>query len=98
MGGSSWEEREANRYTANLVPVDNQLLSGSELEEQNNFMEEIKDEEFIEEEEEYEEELEYVEIETAKEKINTKKQLYLDNDSSDQLLSLIHISEPTRPY
>ena len=85
VGGSSWEEREANRYTANLVPVENQLLSGSELEEQNNFMEEIKEEEFIEEEEAYEEELEYVEIETAKEKINNKKQLYLDNDSSEQL-------------
>ena len=85
VGGSSWEEREANRYTANLVPVENQLLSGSESEEQNNFMEEIKEEEFIEEEEEYEEELEYVEIETTKEKINNKKQLYLDNDSSEQL-------------
>ena len=84
VGGSSWEEREANRYTANLVPVENQLLSGSELEEQNNFMEEIKEDEFIEEEE-YEEELEYVEIETTKEKINNKKQLYLDNDSSEQL-------------
>ncbi len=85
VGGSSWEEREANRYTANLVPVENQLLSGSESEEQNNFMEEIKEEEFIEEEE-YEEELEYVEIET--EKINNKKQLYLDNDSSEQLDNL----------
>ena len=84
VGGSSWEEREANRYTANLVPVENQLLSGSESEEQNNFMEEIKEEEFIEEEE-YEEELEYVEIEAKKEKINNKKQLYLDNDSSEQL-------------
>ena len=84
VGGSSWEEREANRYTATLVPVENQLLSGSESEEQNNFMEEIKEEEFIEEEE-YEEELEYVEIETTKEKINNKKQLYLDNDSSEQL-------------
>lgn len=83
VGGSSWEEREANRYTANLVPVENQLLSGSESEEQNNFMEEIKEEEY--EEEEYEEELEYVEIETTKEKINNKKQLYLDNDSSEQL-------------
>ena len=84
VGGSSWEEREANRYTANLVPVENQLLSGSESEEQNNFMEEIKEEEFIEEEE-YEEELEYVEIETAKETINNKQQLYLDNESSEQL-------------
>ena len=83
VGGSSWEEREANRYTASLVPVENQLLSGSESEEQNNLMEEIKEEEFNEED--YEEELEYVEIETPPEKINNKKQLYLDNDSSLQL-------------
>ena len=94
VGGSSWEEREANRYTANLVPVENQLLSGSESEEQNNFMEEIKEEEFIEEEE-YEEELEYVEIETAKEKINNKKQLYFDNDSSEQLENQIYEENTT---
>ena len=83
VGGSSWEERESNRYTANLVPVENQLLSGSESEEQNNLMEEWKEEEFIEEQ--YEEELEYVEIETATEKVKNKKQLYLDNESSQQL-------------
>ena len=84
VGGSSWEEREANRYSANLVPVENQLLSGSESEEQNNLMEELKEEEFMEEEE-YEDELEYVEIETAKEKINNKKQLYMDNDFPEKL-------------
>ena len=84
VGGSSWEEREANRYSANLVPVENQLLSGSESEEQNNLMEELKEEGYIEEEE-YEDELEYVEIETAKEKINNKKQLYMDNDFSEKL-------------
>jgi sporulation protein YlmC with PRC-barrel domain len=94
VGGSSWEEREANRYTANLVPVENQLLSGSESEEQNNFIDEIKEEEFIEEEE-YEEELEYVEIETAKETINNKKQLYLDNDSSEQLENQIDQEDVT---
>ena len=84
VGGSSWEEREANRYSANLVPVENQLLSGSESEEQNNLMEELKEEEFMEDDE-YEDELEYVEIETVKEKINNKKQLYLDNDFSEKL-------------
>ena len=84
VGGSSWEEREANRYSANLVPVENQLLSGSESEEQNNLMAELNEEEFMEEEE-YEDELEYVELETAKEKINNKKQLYMDNDFSEKL-------------
>ena len=83
VGGSSWEEREANRYSANLVPVENQLLSGSESEEQNNLMEELKEEGYTEEEE-YEDELEYVEIETVKEKINNKKQLYMDNDFSEK--------------
>ena len=84
VGGSSWDEREGNRYTANLVPVENQLLSGSESDEQNNLMEELKEEEFIEEDE-YAEQLEYVEIETASEKINNKKQLYLDNEPSEEL-------------
>ena len=86
VGGSSWEEREANRYTANLVPVENQLLSGSESEDPNNLREELE-EEFIEEE--YEDELEYVEIETSKEKIKNKKQLYLDNDFSEKLESQV---------
>ena len=84
VGGSSWDEREGNRYTANLVPVENQLLSGSESDEQNNLIEELKEEEFIEEDE-YAEQLEYVEIETASEKINNKKQLYLDNEPSEEL-------------
>ena len=88
VGGSSWEEREANRYTANLVPVENQLLSGAESEEQNNLMQELKEEELTEDDE-YEEQLEYVEIESASEKINNKKQLYLDNDFSDEQENLI---------
>ena len=83
VGGSSWEERDANRYTANLIPVENQLLSGSESEEQNNSMDELKEEDFMEEE--YEDEFEYVALETEKEKINNKKQLYLDNDFSEKL-------------
>ena len=94
VGGSSWEEREANRYSANLVPVENQLLSGSESEEQNNLMEELKEEEFMEEEE-YEDELEYVEIENAKEKINNKKQLYMDNDFSEKLENQINEGNET---
>ena len=51
-------------------------------------MKEIKEEDFVEEEE-YEDELEYVEIDTTKEKINNKKQLYLENDSSKQLENTI---------
>jgi len=86
VGGSSWDEREANGYSANLVPVENQLLSGSESEQQNNLVEEY--EEFVEQddyEDDYEDELEYVEIKGSEEEINNRKKLYMDNDDSDQI-------------
>ena len=86
VGGSSWDEREANGYSANLVPVENQLLSGSELEQQNNLVEEYED--VVDQddyEDDYEEELEYVEIKGSAEEINNRKKLYMDNDDSDQI-------------
>ena len=83
VGGSSWEDKENNRYSANLVPVENQLLSGSESEEQDNLVDEFK-EEFVEEND-YEEELEYVELESSKEEFKNKKQLYLENDFNDDI-------------
>merc|ERR1711916_304093 len=57
VGGSAWDEREANGYSANLVPVENQLLSGSESEQQNNLVEEYEEE--VVEQDEYDDELEY---------------------------------------
>ena len=86
VGGSSWDEREVNGYSANLVPVENQLLSGSESEQQNNLVEEY--EEVVEEddyEDDYEDELEYVEIKGSSEETNNRKKLYMDNDYSDQI-------------
>ena len=86
VGGSSWDEREVNGYSANLVPVENQLLSGSESEQQNNLVEEY--EEVVEQddyEDDYEDELEYVEIKASSEEINNRKKLYMDNDYSDQI-------------
>ena len=86
VGGSSWDERQANGYTANLVPVENQLLSGSESEQQNNLVEE--NEEVFEQddyEDDYEDELEYVEIKGSSEETNNRKKLYMDNDYSDQI-------------
>ena len=82
VGGSSWEEREANRYSSNLVPVENQLLSGSESEEQNSLVEEFEEE--IVDEGDLEDELEYVEVNQVKEGKKNKKQLYLENDYSDE--------------
>jgi len=86
VGGSSWDEREANGYSANLVPVENQLLSGLESEQQTNLVEEY--EEVVDQddyEEDYEDELEYVEIKGSSEEINNRKKLYMDNDYSDQI-------------
>ena len=87
VGGSSWDEREANGYSANLVPVENQLLSGSELEEQNNLVEEYEEEVVDQDdyEDDYEDELEYVEIKGSSEETNNRKKLYMDNDYSDQI-------------
>ena len=87
VGGSAWDEREENGYSANLVPVENQLLSGSESEESNDLVEEYK-EEVIEkdyDEDDYEDELEYVELKGSSEETNNRKKLYLENDYSDQL-------------
>jgi len=88
VGGSSWDEREANGYTANLVPVENQLLSGSESEQQNNLIEEyeeVVEQDDYEDDNEYEDEIEYVEIKDSSEEINNRKKLYMDNDDSDQI-------------
>jgi sporulation protein YlmC with PRC-barrel domain len=82
VGGSSWDEREANGYSANLVPVENQLLSGSETEQQSNLVEEYEE---VVEEDDYEDELEYVEIKSSSQEINNRKKLYMDNDYSDQI-------------
>ena len=82
VGGSSWEEREANRYSGNLVPVENQLLAGSESEEENNLVEEFEEE--VLDEDDYDDEFEYVEVERSKEEMKNKKKLYLENDYSEE--------------
>ena len=86
VGGSSWDEREVNGYSANLVPVENQLLSGSESEQQNNLVEEFEEVDDQDDyEDDYEDELEYVEIKGSREEINNRKKLYMDVDDSDQI-------------
>ena len=87
VGGSSWDEREANGYSSNLVPVENQLLSGSETEQQNNLVDEYE-EEVVEQddfEDDYEDELEYVEIKDSSDEMNKTKKLYMENDYSGQI-------------
>ena len=99
VGSSSWEDRESNRYIANLVPVENQLLSGSESDEQKNLMEEFREDE--QDKGEYEDELEYVEVERSKEKLNAKKQLYMENDYEEgfdsKVIEQTQIEEEKKP-
>ena len=87
VGGSSWDDRESNGYSANLVPVENQLLSGSESEQQNNLVEEYE-EEVVEDDDyadDFEEELEYVEVKGSSEEVNNRKRLYMENDYPSQI-------------
>ncbi len=89
VGGSSWDEREASGYSTNLVPVENQLLSGLESEQQNNLVEEyeeeVVEEDVYEDEDEDEDELEYVEIKSASEEMSNRKKLYMENDYPGQI-------------
>jgi hypothetical protein len=88
VGGSAWDEREANGYSANLVPVENQLLSGSESEQQNNLVEEYEEEvaeQDAYQDDDYEDELEYVEIKDSSEEIYNRKKLYMENDYSGEI-------------
>jgi len=82
VGGSSWDEREANGYSANLVPVENQLLSGSESEQENILVDDYEEDV---EQDQYEDELEYVELKSSSEALNNRKKLYMENDFSDQI-------------
>ena len=83
VGGSSWDNREYSKYSSNLVPVENQLLSGSETEKNNYLLEESKENEYNYEdsyEDSYEDEMEYVEVDNSQDNTQGKKRLYLEND------------------
>ena len=79
VGGSSWDSREYSKYSSNIVPVENQLLSGSETDKDNNFLEGSQENEYNYEES-YEDEMEYVEVDNSQDNTQGKKRLYLEND------------------
>ena len=79
VGGSSWDNREYNKYSSNLVPVENQLLSGSEREKDNYLLEESQENEYNYQDS-YDNEMEYVEVENSQNNTQAKKKLYLQND------------------
>ncbi len=83
VGGSSWDNREYTKFSSNLVPVENQLLSGVETSQETLLLEESREDEFIDENE-IDDELEYVALDDSQENLTVKKQLYLDNDYSDE--------------
>ncbi len=97
VGGSSWDATEANGYSSNLVPVENQLLSGTESEEKNNLVEEYEEEvveqDEYEDEYEYEDELEYVEIKGSTEEVNNDKKLYMEEDYLGQIENQTSINQ-----
>jgi len=79
VGGSSWDNREYSKYSSNLVPVENQLLSGSETDKDKYLLEESKENE-LNYEDSYEDQMEYVEVNNSQDNIRGKKKLYLEND------------------
>ena len=83
VGGSSWDNREYTKFSSNLVPVENQLLSGVDTNQENLLLEESQEEEFIDEDE-IDDELEYVALDDSQDNLTVKKQLYLDNDYSQE--------------
>jgi len=79
VGGSSWDSREYSKFSSNLVPVENQLLSGSETDKDNYLLEESQLNEYNYEDS-YEDEMEYVEVDNSQNNSQVKKRLYLEND------------------
>ncbi len=79
VGGSSWDDREYTKFSSNLVPVENQLLSGVETSQEKFLLEESQEEEFVDDNE-IDEELEYVALDNTQDNFKAKKQLYLEND------------------
>ena len=87
VGGSSWDNREYNKYSANLVPVENQLLSGAETTQDNYLLEESRTDD-SDYEDSYNEDLEYVEVENNQERSQSRKRLYLDSDQDKDVREL----------
>ena len=84
VGGSSWDNREYSKYSSNLVPVENQLISGSETDKDNYLLEESQENDFNYEDS-YEDEMEYVEVDNSQDNNQDKKKLYLENDYLDEV-------------
>ena len=83
VGNSGWENSERERYRVNLVPVENQLISGESENDDQRLLEESQ-EEIIPEEE-----LEYVELQESEEEQYTQELKYLDEPNQESIYSEI---------
>ena len=77
VGGTSWEEQERERYRMNLVPVENQLTSGDDLDRSQRILEPSINDVLEEEETIKDEELEYVELQDSSPEVY-KQRRYID--------------------
>ena len=84
VGGSSWDERERERYRVNLVPVENQLGSGELIEESQKVLEASQEENFEEEQFEYVELGENIQEDTQKLRYIDEGNIPLDNNFNDE--------------
>ena len=87
VGGSTWEEQERERYRVNLVPVENQLTAGENINEVKGILEASNAEQM-----QQEEELEYVELEQKNQSF-INQQRYLDQDNEREFASFTNNQE-----
>ena len=83
VGNSGWEESERERYRVNLVPVENQLTSGEDSNDEQRLLEQSQEEVFEEEE------MEYVELQETDENQYNQELRYLDEPNESSIYSEI---------
>ena len=82
VGNSGWEESERERYRVNLVPVENQLTSGENVNDDQKLLKQSQEEIF------QEEEMEYVELQESEEEQQYNQELrYLDEPNQSSIYS-----------
>ena len=87
VGNSGWEESERDRYRVNLVPVENQLSSGEDSNDDQKLLEQSQEEIF------QEEELDYVELQDEEEDQYNRELRYLDDPNQSSIYSEINDDE-----
>ena len=83
VGNSGWDESERERYRVNLVPVENQLTSGENVNDEQRLLEQSQEEIF------QDEEMEYVELQESEEKKYNEELRYLDEPNQPPIFSEI---------